>query len=67
MVALHYSKEHLRKHKLNYEQIIDIAQRILIDNPEANISEQDRTLAKDYLAGLANIYQELIDFEEVLI
>lgn len=48
--------------KLSYEELIDIAKHLLIDNPEANVSEIDRNNTYEYLIGLINIQKELYSF-----
>ena len=52
----------IKPNKFNQEFIVDAANKILTGNPEANISEQVRKEAYNYLMGLLNIRNELIQF-----
>ena len=51
------------KKKYTSEQIVEIAKKILTDNPEANVSEDDRKLAYKYIMDLLNIRNDLINLE----
>lgn len=51
----------LRK-RFDANQFTENAKRILTDNPDANVSEEDRKRAYYYMMGLMNIQQELNDF-----
>jgi len=46
----------------NYDNFLEIFKQILTKNPEANISDEDRKKAYDFMVGIINIRKELIDF-----
>jgi len=52
----------MRKRKIEYQELIDIANHILIDNSEANITTEDRNKTYNYFIGIINISQELIQY-----
>lgn len=52
----------MRKRKITPDEMRELAKRVLTDNPQAIVQEQDRKEAYYYLLGLANIYEELIKF-----
>lgn len=49
----------LRMRKGQVEELNEIAKHILTDNPESNISAEERELSYDYLIDLINIQEEL--------
>ena len=49
--------------RFDYNQSAEFAKKLLTDNPEANVSQQDRQAAYEYLVGMFAIRQELIDFQ----
>lgn len=48
--------------KFDYNQMVEFAKQLLTVNPEANVSQQDRQAAYEYLIEMFNMRQELIDF-----
>lgn len=48
--------------RFDYNQSAEFAKKILTDNPQAQVSPQDRQAAYKYLIEMFNIRQELIDF-----
>ena len=51
-----------RPSKFNYNKFVELAQHILTDNPETNISEVERKSAYDFLIGMLDIRKELLEF-----
>lgn len=51
----------MKKRDFNYNDAVKIAERILTDRPELNISEKDRKEAYDFQIGLFNIRKELME------
>ena len=48
--------------RFNYNQMIEFAQHILTDNPDAGVSQGDRQIAYEFLIAMFNIRKELLDF-----
>lgn len=53
----------MKKKDFNYDNLVQLAQGILNQNPEANISPELRQEAYNYLIGLLNIKKELLSYE----
>jgi len=51
-----------KPHKFNYEQSLELAKKILTDNPKAGVSETDRQAAYEFLVGMIEIRKELLEF-----
>lgn len=49
--------------RFDYNQMVEFAKKILTDNPEANVSEQERQEAYEFLVQMFQIRKELIDFQ----
>lgn len=54
-------KKKIRR-QFNYAELMRIAEKILEEHPDADISTEDRRATYEYFAGLINIQQELINF-----
>lgn len=49
--------------RFDYNQMLEFAKKILTDNPEANVSQQERQEAYEFLVGMIEIRKELLDFQ----
>jgi hypothetical protein len=49
--------------RFDYEQMLEFAKQLLTTNPEANVSQQERQEAYEFLVGMINIRKELLDFD----
>jgi len=53
----------MMRKKFNYDNLTKLAEAILTENPEANISEIERKEAYEYLIGLFEIKKELLSYD----
>ncbi len=49
--------------RFNHDEMINFAKLLLTENPNANVNQQDRQAAYNFLIGMFDIRQELIDFQ----
>jgi len=51
-----------RPNRFNHAEMQEFAKHVLVDNPKAGVSEADRQAAYEFLIGIFNIRQELLDY-----
>lgn len=63
MLLPDYFSKMRKRNTFNYNEMLELAKQILTDNPEAGVSEADRKAAYEYVVGLINIRNELLQLD----